>query len=111
MNKQKRFKPKFKIKKGDTVKVISGSNKGESGKVLEILTAKNRILVEGVNIVSKHTKPNTQNPDGGIIKQEAAIHISNVMLVDPNGGKTTRIGRRVENDKIVRYSKSSGNTL
>lgn len=111
MSEQKRFKPKFKIKKGDTVKVISGASKGKTGKVLEIIASKNRVLVEEVNVVSKHTKPNAAYPDGGIIKKEAPIHISNVMLIDPSNGKTTKVGRRVENGKIVRYSKITGDTL
>jgi len=108
---QKRFKAKVKIKKGDIVRVISGEDKGSEGKVLEVYPVKNRVMIEGINIISKHTKPNTQNPDGGIIKQEAAIHLSNVMLVDPSTGKTTRIGRKEEDGKIVRYAKKSGEVL
>ncbi len=108
---QKRFKAKVKIRKDDTVKVISGADKGSEGKVIEVHASKNRVLVEGVNMVSRHTKPNTQNPDGGIIKKESSIHLSNVMLVDPSSGKTTRVGRKVEDGKVVRYAKSSGEVL
>jgi large subunit ribosomal protein L24 len=101
---------KVKLKKNDTVKVIAGQDKGKQGKILEILPAKNKALVEGVNMVSKHTKPNTQHPQGGIIPQEAAIDLSNLMLVDAKG-KVTRIGRKVEDGKIVRYSKKSGEVI
>ncbi len=111
MSNQKRFKAKLKIKKGDTVRVISGEDKGKEGKVLELYPDTNRILIEGINIISKHTKPNAQNPDGGIIKQEASINISNVMLVDPSSGKTTRVGRKVQDGKIVRIAKKSGEVL
>jgi large subunit ribosomal protein L24 len=104
------MQPKLKIKKGDMVKVIAGANKGKEGKVLEMLPKKNRVLVEGVNIISKHSKPSNENPQGGIIKKEAPIHISNVMLID-NKGNATRIGRRVEDGKIVRYSKKSGEVI
>lgn len=101
---------KMKIKKGDTVKVIAGAYKGKEGKVLEMLPKKSRVLVEGVNMISKHSKPSNENPQGGIVKKEAPIHISNVMLVD-NKGNVTRVGRRVEADKIVRYSKKSGEVI
>lgn len=108
---QKRFKAKVKIRKDDLVRVISGASKGTEGKVIEVYALKNRVLVEGVNMVSRHTKPNTQNPDGGIIKKESPIHLSNVMLVDPSSGNTTRVGRKVEDGKVVRYAKSSGEVL
>ena len=85
---------KLHIKKGDVVKVIAGNSKGQEGKVIEVLTTKSRALVEGVNMVSKHTKPNAANPQGGIIKQEASIHISNLLVVDPKSGQATRIGRK-----------------
>jgi large subunit ribosomal protein L24 len=104
------MQPKLKIKKGDTVKVIAGAYKGKEGKVLEMLPKKNRVLVEGVNIISKHSKPSNENPQGGIIKKEAPIHISNVMLID-NKGNATRVGRRIEDGKIVRYSKKSGEVI
>jgi len=103
---------KLHIKKGDEVFVIAGNYKGRKGKVLEVFPQKNRAIVEGVNIVSKHTKPNKEYPEGGIIKREASIHISNLMLVDPKMGVPTRIGRRLNNkNKLVRYSKKSGEEI
>jgi len=103
---------KFHIKKGDTVVVIAGNSKGQEGKILEVVRETERAIVEGVNMVSKHTKPNAKSPQGGIIKQEATIHISNLMLKDPKTGKPTRIGRRLDkNDKLVRYSKKSGEEI
>jgi len=99
---------KLHIKKGDTVVVISGNSKGQEGKVLNVVREKDRAIVEGVNMVSKHTKPNSKSPQGGIIKQEATIHISNLMLKDPKTGKPTRIGRRPDKSgKLVRYSKKN----
>lgn len=98
---------KLHIKKGDMVYVNAGNDKGKTGKVLEIITKKDRAIVEGVNMVSKHTKPNAKHPQGGIIKQEAGIHISNLQVVDPAKGGPTRIGRRMgENGKLVRYAKN-----
>jgi len=92
--------------------VNAGVNKGEEGKVLEVFPDKNRAIVEGVNMVSKHTKPNAESPQGGIIKKEAPIHISNLNLKDPSTGKPTRIGRKLnENGKLVRYSKKSGEEI
>lgn len=103
---------KLHIKKGDTVYVISGESKGQQGRVLEILKKKNRAIVEGVNLISKHQKPNAAHPQGGIIKQEAGIHISNLMLVDPKTGKPTRIGRKENAEgKLVRYAKKSGEEI
>ena len=104
---------KLHIKKGDTVKVIAGNSKGQEGKVIEVLISKSRALVEGVNLVSKHTKPNAANPQGGIIKKEASIHISNLMVVDPKSGKATRIGRKLDDKtgKLTRYSKKSGEVI
>lgn len=103
---------KLHIKKGDTVVVIAGNSKGQEGKILEVVRETERAIVEGVNMVSKHTKPNAKSPQGGIIKQEATIHISNLMLKDPKTGKPTRIGRRLDkNDKLVRYSKKSGEVI
>ena len=103
---------KLHIKKGDTVIVITGESKGQQGRVLEVMRPKERAIVEGVNMVSKHTKPNAQSPQGGIIKKEASIHISNLQLVDPASGDPTRIGRRLNsNDKLVRYSKKSGEEI
>ena len=102
---------KLHIKKGDMVYVNAGNDKGKTGKVLEIIT-KDRAIVEGVNMVSKHTKPNAKHPQGGIIKQEAGIHISNLQVVDPAKGGPTRIGRRMgENGKLVRYAKKSGEEI
>ena len=103
---------KLHIKKGDTVYVISGANKGQQGKVLKVFVSENRAIVEGVNIVSKNMKPNTKYPQGGIIKMEAPIHISNLMLIDPASGKPTRIGRRLnDKGKLVRYAKISGEEI
>jgi large subunit ribosomal protein L24 len=103
---------KLHIKKGDTVIVITGESKGQKGRILEVDREKNRALVEGVNMVSKHTKPNAKAPQGGIVKKEAPVHISNLMLVDPTSGKPTRIGRRLnDNNKLVRYSKKSGEEI
>ena len=103
---------KLHIKKGDLVYVNAGNDKGKTGKVLEIITKKDRAIVEGVNMVSKHTKPNAKHPQGGIIKQEAGIHISNLQVVDPAKGGPTRIGRRMgENGKLVRYAKKSGEEI
>ena len=97
---------KLHIKKGDTVVVIAGESKGQRGKVLSVQVEKQRAVVEGINMVSKHTKPNAKNTQGGIVKQEAPVHISNLMLVEPANGNPTRIGRRIgENGKLVRYSK------
>ncbi len=103
---------KLHIKKGDTVAVIAGESKGQKGRVLEVNRDKNKALVEGVNMVSKHTKPNAKAPQGGILKKEAPIHLSNLMLVDPTSGKPTRIGRRLNaKNKLVRFSKKSGEEI
>ena len=103
---------KLHIKKGDLVAVIAGDNKGQQGKVLSVDVAKERAIVEGVNLVKKSQKPSAENPQGGIVEQEAALHISNLMLIDPKSGKTTRTGRKVgENGKLVRYSKKSGEEI
>ncbi len=96
---------KLKIKTGDTVKVIAGDHKGEQGKIVKVFIDKNRAIVEGVNMVSKHTKPSADNPQGGIVKKEATLHISNLMLVE--GDAATRVGYRMEGDKKVRFSKKS----
>jgi len=103
---------KLHIKKGDLVYVNAGNDRGKTGKVLEIITEDNRAIVEGINMVSKHTKPNAQHPQGGIIKQEAGIHISNLQVVDPAKGGPTRIGRRLnDKGKLVRYAKKSGEEI
>ena len=108
MERKKNTQPKLKIKKGDLVKVIAGDSKGSQGKILEVITATSRVVVEGANMVSKHTKPNATSPNGGIIKQEAALHISNVMLVDPKTGEPTRVGRTKNSEgKLVRVAKKS----
>ncbi len=98
---------KFHIKKGDLVKVVAGNHKGKQGQVLEILQEKSRALVEGVNVVKRHTKPSAQFPEGGIIEKEGSIHISNLMLIDPKSGEPTRIGRQVIDGKLARVSKKS----
>ena len=113
MDKKKHAQPaKLKIRKGDLVQVIAGDSKGTQGKITEVILADGRAIVEGANLVSKHTKPNAANPNGGIVKQEAAIHISNLMLVDPKSGKPTRVGRK-RNDagKLVRIAKISGEEI
>ena len=102
---------KLHIKKGDTVYVNAGNDKGKTGKVLEVIVSKDRATVEGINMVSKHTKPNSKNPQGGIVKQEAGIHISNLQLVDPSKGGPTRIGRKFVDGKKVRYAKKSGEEI
>jgi large subunit ribosomal protein L24 len=103
---------KLHIKKGDNVMVIAGNDKGRSGKVLEVIADKNRAIVEGVNMISKHTKPNAQYPNGGIIKKEAPIHLSNLKVIDPSGNPT-RTGRKMDEKtgKSVRYSKKSGEVI
>lgn len=99
---------KLHIKKGDTVYVNTGEDKGKTGRVLQVLISKNRAVVEGINMISKHSKPSAQNPQGGIEKKEASIHISNLNLVDPKTGKPTRIGRKVDSKgKLTRYAKKS----
>lgn len=103
---------KLHIRKGDIVIVNSGEYKGQKGRVLEIDRPKSRAIVEGVNLVSKHTKPNAANPQGGIIKKEAPVHISNLNLADPSTGEASRVGRRLnDNNKLVRYSKKSGEEI
>ena len=103
---------KLHIKKGDNVYVKAGENKGAKGKVLKVLVEKQRAIVEGINMVSKSQKPSAKNPQGGIVKQEAPIHISNLNVLDPKTGKPTRIGRKLNADgKRVRYAKKSGEEL
>ncbi|MFW5753256.1 MAG: 50S ribosomal protein L24 [Marinilabiliaceae bacterium] len=103
---------KLHIKKGDIVIVNAGVNRGQEGRVLEVFPEKERAIVEGVNMVSKHTKPNSDNPQGGILKKEAPIHISNLNLKDPSSGQATRIGRKLNDQgKLVRYSKKSGEEI
>jgi large subunit ribosomal protein L24 len=108
-----RFKPKFNIKKGDTVVVISGDDKDtkKPRKVLEVFPEKSRVLVEGANIITRHTKPSAQNTKGGLVKREASMHISNVMLWDEKKEVATKITRSRENGKLVRISKKSGEVI
>jgi large subunit ribosomal protein L24 len=103
---------KLKIKKGDQVAVITGESKGQKGRVLVVDRDKERAIVEGVNLVSKHTKPNSKAPQGGILKKEAPVNVSNLMVIDPASGKPTRVGRRLnDKNKLVRYSKKSGEEI
>ena len=103
---------KLHIKKGDTVYVNAGSDKTKTGRVLKVLADKNRAVVEGVNVVTKATKPNAKNPQGGLVKMEAPIHISNLQLLDPKSGKPTRVGRRANAEgKLVRFAKKSGEEI
>ena len=103
---------KFHIRKGDTVFVNAGEDKGKTGKVIRVITEKKRAVVEGLNIVSKNQKPNAKYPQGGIIKMETPIHISNLNVVDPASGKPTRIGRKKnEEGKTIRYAKKSGEEI
>ena len=103
---------KIYIKKGDTVYVLAGEDKGRQGRVLSVQAAKNRAIVEGINIVSKSTKPSAKHPQGGIVKMEAPINISNLALIDPKSGKPTRIGIRInEKGEKVRYAKKSGEEM
>jgi large subunit ribosomal protein L24 len=103
---------KFHVKKGDTVKVVAGNDKGKNGKVLSIIKDKSRAIVEGLNMVTKHKKPSASSPNGGIEKMEASIHISNLMLVDPATGNPTRVGRKLDaNNKLQRFSKKTGEII
>ena len=117
MERKKNKQPKLHIRKGDTVKVIAGDDKStpgklRTGKVLEILADKNRAIVEGINIVTKHMKPSAGKPEGGIKKTEASVHISNLMLIDPASGNATRVGRKLdEKGKLQRYSKKTGQLI
>lgn len=102
---------KLKIKNGDKVVVIAGDHKGSEGKVLRVYPDKNKAIVEGVNLVSKHQKPSATNPQGGISKKEAPIHISNLGLIDPKSKKATRVGFKMEGNKKVRFSKKSNQVI
>jgi len=102
---------KLHIKKGDTVKILSGADNGKTGKITSVDLEKGRAFVEGINMVSKHTKPSAANPQGGIVKREASVHISNLMVVDSKG-QASRVGRKMNEDgKLVRYSKKTGEVL
>jgi large subunit ribosomal protein L24 len=108
----KNTQPKLKIRKGDLVQVMAGDSKGKQGKVLEVLLKENRAIVEGANQVSKHTKPSATNPNGGIIKKEAPIHVSNLMVVDAKTGKPSRVGKTKNAEgKSVRIAKKSGEEI
>ncbi|WP_423148868.1 50S ribosomal protein L24 [Rubrolithibacter danxiaensis] len=112
MERKSNTQPKLKIRKGDLVQVIAGDSKGKQGKVSEVLLKENRAIVEGANLVSKHTKPSAANPNGGIIKQEAPIHISNLMVIDPKSGKPSRVGKKKNAEgKSVRIAKKSGEEI
>lgn len=102
---------KIRIKSGDTVRVISGDHKGSEGKVLRVIRDNNKAIVEGVNMVSKHEKPSAQNPQGGIVEKEAPIHISNLSLIDPKSGETTRTGYEVREGSKVRVAKKSNEVI
>ena len=103
---------KLHIKKGDTVLVIAGDNMGQQGKVLKVEVSKQRAIVEGVNLCKKATKPNAQNPQGGIVEKEAPIHVSNLQVLDPKSGKPTKVGRKANAEgKLVRYAKKSGEEI
>tara|TARA_B100000780_G_scaffold71326_1_gene47692 strand:- start:2707 stop:3018 length:312 start_codon:yes stop_codon:yes gene_type:complete len=101
---------KFKIRKGDNVRVIAGAQKGSEGKIVKIISESGRVIVEGVNLVKKHTKPSAQSPQGGIVEKESSIDISNLSILTSDGN-TTRIGYRIEDEKKVRYSKKSNEVL
>lgn len=112
MERKSNKQPKLHIRKGDTVKVLAGDDRGKEGKVLEVIAEKRRALVEGVNIMTKHSKPSAGKPEGGITKVESAIHISNLMLVDPASGKPTRVGRKLnDKGKLQRFSKKTGEII
>jgi large subunit ribosomal protein L24 len=109
MEKKRKSKAKLHIRKGDKVVVIAGDDKGKSGEVLEVFIEKNRAIVKDINIVTKHTKPSAGKPEGGLKKTEAAIHVSNLKLVDPATGTPTRVGRKLnDKNKLQRYSKKTG---
>ena len=112
MERKNNQQPKLNIRKGDKVKVITGNDKGKEGTVLEVLLDKRRVVVEGINIITKHEKPSAGKPEGGIKKTEASVHISNVQLIDPASGKITRVGRKLnEKGKLQRYSKKTGEII
>jgi large subunit ribosomal protein L24 len=103
---------KLHVRKGDTAIVISGNDKGKKGKVLEVIPAKSRAIIEGVNMITKHVKPSANNPEGGIERTEASIHISNIMVVDPSSGEPTKVGRKLnDNGKLQRFSKKTGELI
>lgn len=112
MEKKNNQQPKLHIRKGDTVRVITGDDKGKEGEVLEVLPAKSRAIVKGINIITKHEKPSAGKPEGGIKKVESSVHISNLQLVDPGTGKLTRTGRKADDKgKLQRFSKKTGEII
>lgn len=112
MEKNNKKPHKLHIRKGDTVKVLSGNERGKTGKVVSVMVSENKAIVEGLNIISKHIKPSAANPSGGIDKKEAPIHASNLMLVDPATGQATKIGRKLDDKgKLQRYSKKTGEII
>lgn len=110
-NKQVTNRQKIHIKKGDTVRIITGEDRGKEGSVLRVFPDEARILIEGVNVVKRHTKPDAQNPQGSINQKEAPVDISNVQLIDPESGEPTRVGRKEKDGKMVRYAKKSGEVI
>ncbi|NND16053.1 MAG: 50S ribosomal protein L24 [Eudoraea sp.] len=102
---------KLKIKTGDTVRIIAGDHKGSEGKVILVDKKKNKAIVEGINMVSKHEKPSAKNPQGGIVQKEAPIHVSNLSLIDSKSGETTRVGYEIRDDKKVRVSRKSNEVI
>jgi large subunit ribosomal protein L24 len=103
---------KLHVRKGDTVVVIAGDSKGKEGKILKVLVSEGKALVEGLNMVKRHLKPNAQKPQGSIVEKEAPIHVSNLQLKDPKSGKATRVGKKLDsNKKLVRYSKKTGEVI
>ena len=112
MDRKTNQQPKLHVRRGETVKVLAGDDKGKQGKVLEVNREKRRALVEGVNMMTKHTKPSAGKPEGGITKVESSIHISNLMLIDPASGQPTRVGRKPnDKGKLQRYSKKTGEII
>jgi large subunit ribosomal protein L24 len=100
-----------KIKKGDSVIVLTGKDKGRKGTVTKVMPTEERVVVQGVNMVQRHTRPSQTNPNGGIVRKEASLHISNVAIADPSSGKPTRVGFKIEGDKKVRVAKKSGEVI
>lgn len=111
MERKKNKQQKLHIRKGDMVQVLAGDSKGQQGRVLSIITADKKAIVEGINMVSKHSKPSAKNTQGGIVKKEAPVHISNLMLIEPGTGKPTKVGRRIEKGKLIRFSKKTGEVI
>lgn len=111
MSKQQHTSKKVKVRKGDIVKIIAGEDRGKQGKVLFVEPAKSRAIVEGVNIVSKHLRPNATYPNGTIEKKEAPVHLSNLMVIDPKTNEPTRVGRKLVDGKLVRVAKKSGEEI